>query len=148
MTTTSYPGVERRRQTDRMIYELLTERKEMWSAYWEVAKLKPFDQHQEALTQTLARFCQIMIDYISLGHFGIYHRIINGTERRQRAIQAAQTLYPEIAEATEVAIKFNELYEGGKLSDPVVLARELSRLGEALAKRIELEDRLIDSLSK
>ncbi len=148
MTTTSYPGVERRRQTDRMIYELLTERKQMWSAYWEVAKLKPFDQNQEALTQTLARFCQIMIDYISLGHFGIYHRIINGTERRQRAIQAAQTLYPEIAEATEVAIKFNELYEGGGLSDPVVLARELSKLGEALAKRIELEDRLIDSLSK
>lgn len=146
--TKTYPGVERRKQTDRMICELLTERKQMWSLYWEVAKLKPFDQHQEALKQTLARFCQVMIDYISLGHFGIYHRIINGTERRLRAIQAAQALYPEIAEATDVAIQFNELYESGKLSDPVVLARELSKLGEALAKRIEPEDLLIDSLAK
>ncbi|MCX8048330.1 MAG: sigma D regulator [Methylohalobius sp.] len=148
MTETPYSGIERRRHTDRMVYELLQERKQMWALYWEVAKLKPFDQNQAALRETLARFCQLMIDYISLGHFGIYHRIVSGTERRQRVIHAAQALYPEIAQATEIALKFNDLYENQNLSDPAVLARELSKLGEALAKRIELEDRLIETLSK
>ncbi len=148
MTETPYLGIERRQQTSHMVEELLKERKQMWSLYWEVAKLKPFDQHQEALTGLLDRFCQVMIDYISLGHFGIYHRIVNGTERRLGVLQAAEALYPAIAAATEVALKFNDLCENAQLTEPDILLRELSKLGEALATRIELEDQLIASMSK
>lgn len=148
MTETPYIGIERRQKTSHMVEELLQERKQMWSLYLEVAELKPFEQHQEALEQILERFCQVMIDYISLGHFGIYHRIINGTERRLEVLQAAAKLYPAIAEATEVALKFNDRCENAQLTDPAILMRELSKLGEALANRIELEDQLIASMFK
>ncbi len=148
MTEHPYLGIERRQNTSHMVKELLKERKQMWSLYWEIAKLKPFEQHQEALANILDRFCQVMIDYISLGHFGIYHRIINGNERRLGVLQAAEALYPAIAEATEVALKFNDRCENAQLTDPAILMRELSKLGEALATRIELEDQLIASMSK
>ncbi len=139
---------ERRVQTGRMIEELLQERRQMWHLYCEVAELKPFDQHQEPLEQILDRFCQVLIDYISLGHFGIYRRIIEGTERRRSVVEAAERFYPRIAEATEVALKFNDQYENAQLTDHDVLRRELSKLGEALATRIELEDRLIDAMNR
>ncbi len=120
----------------------------MWHLYCEVAELQPFDRHQEPLEQILDRFCQVLIDYISLGHFGIYRRIIEGTERRRSVIEAAERFYPRIAEATEVALKFNDQYENAQLTDHDVLRRELSKLGEALATRIELEDRLIDAMNR
>ena len=139
---------ERRVQTGQMIEELLQERQQMWNLSWEVAELKPFDNHKEPLESILGRFCQIMIDYISLGHFGIYRRIIEGTERRRNVVAAAEKLYPAIAEATEVALKFNDQYETGRLKDRDLLIRELSKLGEALATRIELEDQLIDAMNR
>ncbi len=139
---------ERRVQTGQMIEELLQERRQMWHLYCEVAELKPFDRHQEPLEKILDRFCQILIDYISLGHFGIYRRIIEGTERRRRVIEAAERFYPRIAEATEVALKFNDRYETGQFTDRALLNQALSELGEALATRIELEDRLIDAMSR
>lgn len=139
---------ERRVHTSQMIKELLQERQQMWNLYCEVAELKPFDQHKEPLEKILNRFCQILIDYISLGHFGIYRRIIEGTERRRSVIEAAEKLYPLIAEATEVALKFNDGYENGQFTDRTLLNHELSKLGEALATRIELEDRLIDAMNR
>ncbi len=148
MTHNPTTSSERRLQTSRMIEELLTERQQMWQLYWELAEMKPFDKHQEPLEQVLDRFCQVMIDYISLGHFGIYRRIIEGTERRRQALEAAEKYYPAIAEATEVALKFNDQYENARLTDHDVLRRALSELGEALATRIELEDKLLAAMRR
>ena len=88
-----------------------------------------------------------MIDYISLGHFGIYQRIIDGRERRRKVIEVAEIIYPRIAEATSVAVDFNDKYEylsGEPLR--LNLAVDLSLLGEELARRIELEDQLISTM--
>ncbi len=148
MTEMNISTPERRLQTHKMVQDLLKERQQMWTLYWEVAELKPFDKHDLPIDEILRKFCQILIDYISLGHFGIYQRIINGTERRKKVLDAAQRLYPDIAQATEVALKFNDKYENANFKDMNELTQELSNLGEALATRIELEDRLIDSMSK
>ncbi|BCX80867.1 regulator of sigma D [Methylomarinovum caldicuralii] len=148
MTQNPVSGNERRLQTSHIIEELLAERRQMWQLYWELAEMKPFDKHKEPLEQILDRFCQVMIDYISLGHFGVYRRIIEGTERRQRVLEAAEKYYPAIAEATEVALKFNDQYENAHLTDHDVLHQALSELGEALATRIELEDKLLSAMRR
>lgn len=148
MTKPSYTGTERRQRTHAMIEELLQERKQMWALYWEVAELQPYERHKESLDKILNRFCQILIDYISLGHFGIYQYLLNGTERRRKILEAAEKLYPAISETAEAALDFNDRYEKAQLTDPERLARELSQLGEALASRIELEDQLIDSMTR
>ncbi|MBN2700301.1 MAG: Rsd/AlgQ family anti-sigma factor [Methylothermaceae bacterium] len=147
MTKPSHTGAERRQRTHAMIEELLRERKQMWALYWEVAELQPYERHKESLDKILNRFCQILIDYISLGHFGIYQYLLNGTERRRKVLEAAEKLYPAISETAEAALDFNDRYEKAQLTDPERLARELSQLGEALASRIELEDQLIDSMT-
>ncbi len=148
MTEKATVGTERRLQTTQMVEELLKERNQMWSLYWELAELQPFDKHTEPMEQILEQFGRILIDYISLGHFGIYRRIIDGTERRRKVLAAAEKLYPEIAAATEIALKFNDKLEHDQFRDRLVLTQELSKLGEALATRIELEDQLLGSMSK
>ncbi|MCI0732781.1 MAG: sigma D regulator [Methylococcaceae bacterium] len=139
-------GSERRQQTRAMIQELLKERQQVWSLYCTVAGLEPFtlDKPLDTLVQ---EFCQVLVDYISLGHFGIYQRITDGNERRSKVIEKAEEIYPRIARATDTAIQFNDKYK--KLSGDAVLSSlsvDLSALGEELAMRIELEDQLIETM--
>ncbi len=146
MSIEEFSSAERRNQTQAMITELLQERQQVWSLYCSVAGLKPFTP-EKPVKSLLQDFCQVLVDYISLGHFGIYQRITNGKERRTKVIQIAERIYPAIAEATDSAIEFNDKYE--KLNGDDVLknlSNDLSTLGEDLAKRIELEDQLIETM--
>ena len=129
-----------------VINELLEERQQVWSSYCAVAGLDSFpkDKSVEAM---LDEFCQLLVDYISLGHFGIYQRITDGTERRRKIIQVAEEVYSRIAETTDTAIEFNDKYQ--KWSGDEMLAGlndDLSKLGEGLAARIEFEDKLIEAI--
>lgn len=136
----------RRPQTSKMVAELLQEREQVWALLRELDRFKPFSPDVN-LTPKVQEFCQLLIDYISLGHFGVYRRIIDGTERRRAAAEAAQRVYPRIEEATDVALAFNDKYEG--LDQSALreeLEQDLSRLGEALMTRSELEDQLVTCL--
>jgi regulator of sigma D len=140
-------ATERRQQTNKLIRELLKERREVWMRYGSLAGMQPYgpERPSEAIVR---QFCQILIDYISLGHFGVYQRIIDGTERRRKVIDMAEQLYPRIAEATDAAVTFNDKYErlaGEELRSN--LAHDLSTLGEVLATRFELEDSLIQTMT-
>ena len=102
---------ERRQQISHLVDELMKERHQVWSLYCRVAELKPFSPQKQNVRQVLNEFCQILIDYVSLGHFGIYQRILEGKERRSAILKAAETIYPEIAETTEAAVSFNDKYD-------------------------------------
>lgn len=146
MSTKSFSGQERRNQTNRMISELIEERQQVWSLYCTAAGLEPFANH-DSVESKVKDFCQILVDYISLGHFGIYQRIAERKERRSKVIKIAEEIYPRISRTTDSALHFNDKYEklhGEKLTSE--LPDDLSRLGEELAVRIELEDKLIQSM--
>ncbi len=137
-----------RTKTLSMIEELLKERQHMWSLYCQFA-LKDENTDDISVEPEVRSFCQVLIEYISIGHFGIYQRIAEGNERRQNVIKVAQDVYPRLVELTNHAVAFNDKYE--KLRDEAMkkeLTTDLSALGESLANRIELEDQLIDSLMK
>lgn len=137
---------ERRSQTSEMVQELLRGRQQVWSQYCAIGEMKPFGLDQP-LENKVQEFCQTLIDYISLGHFGIYQRIVDGSERRRKVLDLAEEIYPRIAEATVSAVDFNDKYEGmGGEGLRAELAEDLSKLGEALAARNDLEDRLIESI--
>lgn len=146
MPTKSFAGDERRNQTNKMIAELVNGRQQVWSLYCTAAGLEPFSNRASAEAK-VKEFCQILVDYISLGHFGMYQRIADGKERRSKVIKIAEEIYPSIAKTTELAVAFNDKYE--KLKDKELinnLAEDLSHLGEQLATRIEMEDQLIESM--
>ena len=142
----SSPSAERRSGTQDMIDKLLAERQEVLVIFCKMAALQPYSHAEDA--ELLERFCEVLVDYSAFGHFEIYERIIDGRERRSRVAEVAREVYPRIAEATEVAVEFNDKYDANDHQlDLAHLDVDLSKLGEELAIRIEMEDRIIDALT-
>lgn len=102
-------------------------------------------------SEQIKGFCDILIDYVSAGHFEMYEQIVNDCKINGPAsIQLLGELYPHISRTTDIVVDFNEKYakmitpDGEQMSG---FDAELSVLGEAIAKRIDLEDTLIDTLN-
>jgi regulator of sigma D len=137
---------ERRSGTRTLIDKMLTERQRMLVLFERVAGVEPYADEMPN-NDLLQEFSQILVDYIASGHFGLYERIAEGKERRRGIVKLADELYPRIANTTQAAIEFNDVCEtangdsiGGNLSNM------LSKLGEEIAVRIELEDQLISEM--
>ncbi len=137
---------DRRSNTRELVEKLLEERAKMLVLYCRAAGLDA-DPPSNSVAKTVQEFCQLLVDYIAAGHFTLYERIVNGGERRQRVADVANDIYPDIAATTGAALDFNDNYEHPeKVNDDEQLAEDLSVLGEQLASRIELEDKLIKLL--
>ncbi len=95
-------------------------------------------------------FCDILIDYVSAGHFEVYEQIVNDCDiNGPTSIELLNQLYPDISETTDVVVSFNEKYSKTVNSNDELMSRfdtDLSSLGEAIAKRVDLEDNLIETL--
>ena len=137
---------DRRSGTRSLIDKMLSERQRMLVLFERLAGVEPYADELPN-NELLQEFSQILVDYIASGHFGLYERISQGKERRRGIVNLADKLYPRIANTTRVAIEFNDVYEksngeriGANLTDL------LSKLGEELAVRIELEDQLISEM--
>lgn len=137
---------ERRTNTKGLIDKLMKERQEMLVLFCQVAGLEPY-RRSDSLDNLLQSFCQVLIDYTAFGHFEVFGRISDGNERRTGVVRVAEEIYPDFVMASEAAVSFNDKYD---LSDHVLelahLPEDLSRLGEELAVRIELEDQLLSSM--
>jgi regulator of sigma D len=96
----------------------------------------------------LQRFCQILVDYVSAGHFEVYEQL--ASEARafgdERGLQLAKQIYPRLDATTEAALSFNDRCDNGDCRDGACLSEELRRLGQSLHERFELEDCLIEVL--
>ena len=137
---------DRRVRTREVVEKLIKERQEMLVLFCEVAGLEPYNS-DEPVTGRLQKFCQVMVDYIALGHFEVYERITKGNERRRSVNELASAIYPMIEQATQRAVDFNDRYASeDQCTASETLAADLSKLGEELALRIEYEDQLIASL--
>jgi regulator of sigma D len=147
MTISEAKQTDRREGTQEMVRKLLGERQEMLMMFCRVAGLEPFKDSTPSV-DVLQEFCQVLIDYSAFGHFEIFERIVSGRERRARVVEVAREVYPQIAESSEVAVEFNDKYDASDHTlDLHQLDRDLSRLGEQLAVRIEMEDRIIEALT-
>ena len=70
-------------------------------------------------------------------------------ERREPVQKIAGEIYPRISDITQFILDFNDKYDcEDHCSDLAELVDDLSELGEKLADRIELEDRLIQVMCR
>ena len=139
--------IERKAHDHRVVEELMNERQQLWSLYGALGAQRPFSAGQPLETRH-REFCQVLVDYISLGHIEMYPPLTDVPERRARVQALANTLYPKFMEATDAAIEFNDRYEsltGSELSHR--LETDLESLGAALTARFELEDQLIAAMA-
>ena len=94
---------ERRGDTSQVISSMLAERNQLLSFRIECSAFKSgntADLDREVLNE----FCQVLVDYIASGHFGLYERIVEGTERRRGVADLAVKLYPLIDETTQITL--------------------------------------------
>ena len=137
-------NTERRHQSYELIAKLQNGRQEVLSLYCNFAELKPFSAN-DAVKSLLTQFSQLLVDYVSLGHFGVYERVLSGNERRSRVLTVAKDIYPEFSATTDAAILFNDKYDNVEKMDVFEdLEEDLSALGASLTKRSDLEDRLCE----
>jgi regulator of sigma D len=96
----------------------------------------------------LEEFCQLLIDYTAFGYFEVFTRIQEGNERRGQVHRLADRIYSTLADVTAVTVAFNDKYDASTHHLELDgLSRDLSLLGEQLATRLELEDRLLKALA-
>ena len=137
---------DRRSGTRSLIDGMLSQRQKMLVLFERCAGVEPY-ANERPNDELLQEFSQILVDYIASGHFGLYERISEGKERRRGIVELAEQLYPRIANTTQVAVEFNDIYEksNGRTIEGDLL-KMLSKLGEELAVRIDLEDQLISEM--
>ncbi len=133
-----------------MVDELLTrwlrERRSLLTSYTEIVVTLDSQLPEEALQRRQSELCNKLVDYISEGHFEVFHELIDEAEVfADGSDKLAVTVMPAIADTTEVIMAYQEKYSDDD-SDPDNLDRDLSVLGEQLESRFVLEDRLIAGL--
>jgi len=142
---------DRRSGSREKLATLVRTRSETLSLYSELANQRPFEA-DEVTNEALQEFCQALIDYAASAHFQLYRYISDRLERRTPVLEVADRIYPKIIRTTDNILRFNDKYESVDLlnGDKEILAlldSDLSRLGETLAERIQLEDQVIGAMT-
>lgn len=106
---------------------------------------------QENKVERFQSFSQILVDYVSVGHFEVYEQLLSeAAEFNDGGTELANKIIPKIQASTEIALNFNDRFDNiHKVDDGIEgLILELETLGKTLEERFELEDVLIESLHK
>lgn len=126
-------------KTDHLIDQWLQERQKLLVLFNQLCALAPF-KPQEATAAPLTHFCQILIDYVSAGQFEVFEKIFEANEQTGSPSLDKESLLA-LFRTTMSALKFSDHYQ--KTAEYSDLSRALSNLGEQIAERMEIEDRLI-----
>lgn len=101
----------------------------------------------DELNTRLSLFCDLLMDYLSSGHFEVYEQLMTeGHEYNDGSVEAAQELLPKIQVSTDIALDFNDdfqKFEQATVSQIRDFSARLSTLGEALEERFNFEDKMI-----
>lgn len=101
----------------------------------------------------LSHFCELLVDYISAGHFKIYDMVMDKWQSTGfKATDEINHTYSRIVNTTDPLLNFTDKYADIDADDELdTLDRDLSVIGEILEERFTVEDQLIqliaDSLS-
>lgn len=97
---------------------------------------------KDAEPKMLQKFCQHLMDYVSMGHFKMFEKLAEHHESNQSYSKGLnKTLLLKITLTTDAVLNFNDKYTEPKSFN--ALSTDLSHIGEALAHRMDWEDALI-----
>ena len=121
----------------------LIERRELLVKYGELGEIKTFDGANLGHGVKLQGFCQLLVDYVSTGHFEIFEQLAGEGKAfsNRDGLKEGADLMEKIQPSTELILDFNDKYLA--TDDLEVLSQDLSSIGEALAQRFESEDTMI-----
>ncbi|ENY73400.1 Rsd/AlgQ family anti-sigma factor [Aeromonas diversa] len=95
----------------------------------------------------ISQFCDLLVDYVSAGHFEIYDHVMHAYENAKGdQLVLAQSIYPKLRACTDFALRFNDKYAEAQEDDLLSLDEDLNRLGPVLEERFRQEDQLVNAL--
>lgn len=133
----------------KLIDRWLNERQELIVLFCAIKGLKPYSPRETPLSVKIQAFCQVLMDYCSAGHFEVYEELVKeAKEFNDGGIDLAKKHYPRLEEITEACVEFNDSYDTAEhcLEKTADLPDDLSKLGELLEERFQIEDELIETL--
>ena len=124
----------------------LEERRDMLVKYCELSEINNFDGTNDDHGRKLKCFCEVMVDYVSVGHFEVFEQLAGEGKAfsDKEGLQQGAELMEKIQLSTEELLDFNDKYLA--TDDLDTLATDLSAIGETLAQRFESEDKMIEVL--
>jgi len=128
-----------------IIDKWLQERRDLLVQYCKLSDIAE-EADDEVCAPLLQRLCQILVDYMSAGHFEVYDQLVKeGQEFNDReGLKSASEFFKVIDSSTQDILDFNDKYQETDDLDSIV--NDLSKLGEGLAHRFEAEDSMIETL--
>ncbi|MFT6102753.1 MAG: regulator of sigma D [Granulosicoccus sp.] len=129
-----------------IIDKWLHERQQLLVSYCDLSGTNLFDEENVGHQEQVKRFCQVLVDYLSAGHFEVYDQLIKeGQDFDDKvALKQAAELYDVIDNTTESLIDFNDKYQ--ETDDLSELVADLSNIGQKLEPRFTAEDKMIEVL--
>ncbi|MDE0840895.1 MAG: Rsd/AlgQ family anti-sigma factor [Porticoccaceae bacterium] len=132
---------------DGIVEHWLEQRRALLAEYGNLANIKTFSAEKTLHGTSLEEFCQSMIDYLSLIHFEIFEQLSQDNWfTNPEGHQQTHSLFDGIQFSTDTLLDFNDKYLA--IDDLESLTEDLSSLGEEMAQRFELEDKLIAILRR
>lgn len=124
----------------------LHERQELLVAYCDLSNVNEFDESNETHSNQVKKICQVLVDYVSAGHFEVYEQLIKEGQDFEDAqgLKQAAELYQIIDKTTQSLLDFNDKYQ--ETDDMSELVIDLSAMGQQLEPRFSAEDRMIEVL--
>ena len=139
---------ERWNAVEGLLQTWLRERRDILVRYTALAATLDKSDDSNNLQSGLRALCQLLVDYVSVGHFEVFYELIREAEAFDDGSgKLASDIIPKIGDTTEVILGFDEKYPlpEGTVAD---YTADMSLLGEVLERRFELEDGLIAGLHK
>lgn len=149
MSATTTTPIDQWGTVDKLIRHWLKERQELIVLYCKVDGLKEFTPQDTPIAVKVQALCQVLMDYVSAGHFEIYHQLLKEAEQFNEDYQdLIGRVFPEIENSTHIAVEFNDRYATAEDCQKCLktLARDLNALGVVMVERFELEDQLITAM--
>ena len=135
---------------ENLLHKWLKERQELIMLFCAINGLSDFTPKQTPISVKVEAFCEILVDYVSAGHFEVYQKLILEGQlfKDGPSLELASTLSHPLQLTTQYILEFNDLYTNQAEFDLHAdeLTKRLSKLGEVLEERFELEDQLIEAL--
>ena len=124
----------------------LDERRELLVKYCDLVEIHTFDSANSTHGEKLQRFCEVLVDYVSVGHFEVYEELVREGKifSDSQGLKVGADLMDKIQPSTEMVLDFIDKYLA--TDDLDSLAEDLSTVGEALELRFESEDKMIEVL--
>ena len=131
---------------ENLLTRWLKERRTLLGKYTEIVVTLDSGLDAQVLTSRQNALCELLVDYVSVGHFEVFHELINEAETfADGGCALAEKVMPAIGDTTEVILAYEEKYSAAT-GHQDKLKRDLSALGELLESRFLLEDQLIAGL--